>query len=162
MAYLYQLDRFKLAQDHEFQSAVRELGAGRKRGHWVWYIFPQLRGLGHSPMSDYYGLDGIGEAEAYLRDPLLRSRLLEATRAVHEQIVGRQARVEDLMGSPIDAMKLVSSLTLFERAARCRDVLDDTQLDDLGAMAAAILDRASTQGFPPCAFTLQGVQKRRR
>src|SRR5262245_13082134 len=89
---------------------------GRKRGHWIWYVFPQLAGLGHSSMSQIYGIDGIAEAEAYVRDPVLRGRLLTITLAVAAQL-RRGVSIESLMSSSIDAAKLISSMTLFGAVA---------------------------------------------
>ncbi len=82
---MFDLDRFKRAQEQPvdgFDTALSELQAGRKRSHWIWYIFPQLAGLGHSSMAVRYGLLGTAEAAAYLRDPVLRERLLAVTNAV--------------------------------------------------------------------------------
>ncbi len=105
----YDLERFKQAQSADFDQAVAELRAGRKQGHWIWYVFPQLRGLGRSPSAMRYGLDGIGEACAYLHDSLLRQRYSEVLSIVHSQLTERKTSVETLMGSWIDAKKLVSS-----------------------------------------------------
>src|SRR6187401_3720923 len=79
------LNRFIEAQNAArsgFDAALSELRAGQKRSHWIWYVFPQLRGLGSSPMADFYGIAGAAEAAAYLRDPLLGERLSEITRAL--------------------------------------------------------------------------------
>ena len=92
--------------------ALAELRAGRKQGHWIWYVFPQLAGLGHSSMTQAFGIRGREEAVAYLRDPILRAHLCEAVEVVRDQLAGpRQARIDELLGSHIDALKLVSSLT---------------------------------------------------
>src|SRR5262245_56491631 len=93
------LQRFKDAQEQRgsgFEAALFEIQSGRKTGHWIWYVFPQLSGLGHSAMAQTYGINDIGEAEAYLRDPLLRGRLLTITLAVAEQLV-RRVSLESLM-----------------------------------------------------------------
>src|SRR3954469_25927817 len=92
--------------------ALSELRAGQKRSHWIWYVFPQLRGLGHSPIAEFYGLEDLDEAEAYLRDPILYGRLLTAAAATLEQ-VRAGVRLVTLMGSDVDVLKLVSSMTLF-------------------------------------------------
>ena len=100
------LQRFTDAQDQAvsgFQSALSEIHAGGKRSHWIWYVFPQLSGMGHSAASRAYGLDGVEEAEEYLRDPLLRSRLLTIASAVAEQLAGKRVTLLHLMGSSIDA-----------------------------------------------------------
>jgi uncharacterized protein (DUF1810 family) len=126
-----------------FAQAIGELRAGAKRSHWIWYIFPQLAGLGSSPMAEMYALRGVEEAEAYLRDPVLRERLLAAMNAVR----GHASSLRTLMGSQIDALKLVSSMTLFREVAR--RVKDD----DVRDAADAILSAAGRQGFPECEFT---------
>ena len=90
---------------------MKPIKAGRKRSHWIWYIFPQLKGLGRSGMATFYGIDGIGEATAYLADDDLRARLIEINEALFELDESDPVRV---MGG-IDAMKLRSSLTLFSR-----------------------------------------------
>jgi uncharacterized protein (DUF1810 family) len=111
----YDLERFKTAQDDggTYEAAVAELRAGRKTGHWMWFIFPQVAGLGQSPMSRTYAISSLPEAQAYLADPVLGSRLIESTRIL-TQLSGRTA--QDVFGAT-DAMKLRSSMTLFARAA---------------------------------------------
>ena len=140
----FDLDRFTQAQARDFEQARRELDEGRKRSHWIWYIFPQLAGLGNSPMAEEYGLDGAGEATAYLQDHVLRDRLLCVMDAVRRQPVP----LRTLMGSQIDALKLVSSMTLFREVARRAGD------DEVAAGAAEILETAKRQGLPECAFTL--------
>ena len=107
------LDRFVTAQEGTYPSALAELRRGRKTSHWMWFVFPQIRGLGHSPTAQRYALDGVTEARAYLAHPVLGPRLLEATRAVLDS--GETDPVRLLGG--IDALKLRSSMTLFEAAA---------------------------------------------
>ncbi len=106
--------RFLDAQDEggTFDRAVTELAAGAKRSHWMWFVFPQLRGLGSSPTADHFGLDGVDEAATYLAHPVLGARLRQATDAVLGN--GRDDAVA-LLGA-VDAMKLRSSMTLFARA----------------------------------------------
>jgi uncharacterized protein (DUF1810 family) len=148
----FELDRFKRAQDGPagFGAALAELEAGRKRSHWIWYIFPQLAGLGQSSAAIHYGLQGVDEARAYVSDPVLRDRLLRVTAAVLAQLQrGSPPRLADVMGSEIDALKLVSSMTLFREVARR---VDDR---DLAAKADAILEAAKSQGYPECEFTLR-------
>jgi len=155
------LDRFRQAQDSDdqgFDDALAELRAGRKTSHWIWYVFPQLRGLGRSPMATRYGLDGPEEATAYLRDPVLAPRLLTAVAAARAQLAPAgarpAARIETLMGSHIDALKLVSSMTLFARVARAAHAADPRpELGALADHADAILAAALGQGFKRCAFT---------
>lgn len=106
------LDRFVTAQsgDMGYDTALQEIQAGHKRSHWIWYIFPQLRSLGHSPRAIAYGIIDRAEAIAYLEHPLLSKRLREITRALLQQ---PNTCAEELMGSNIDARKLQSSMTLF-------------------------------------------------
>ena len=153
------LDRFKKAQDSDTEglaAALSELEAGQKRSHWIWYIFPQLAGLGTSPMAVRFGVQGAAEATAYLRDPILRDRLLAVTVLVARQLRRRPApALESVMGSTIDAVKLVSSLTLFGEIARRLDHTEpSTSLRSLAASADDVLDAAARQGYEPCAFTL--------
>ncbi|WP_460096468.1 DUF1810 domain-containing protein [Pseudomonas sp. S3_C01] len=106
------LERFIQAQASTYEHALLELRRGRKEGHWMWFIFPQLRGLGVSENATYYGLCGIDEARDYLQHPLLGPRLKRATRAVLDSGVA----LEKLLGT-IDAMKFASCMTLFAAAA---------------------------------------------
>ncbi len=105
----YNLTRFVQAQGRDYEQALAEIRAGQKRSHWMWYIFPQFKGLGSSPTSMHYAINSAGEAAAYLAHPLLGPRLLEcAESALH--IADRSALA--IFGSP-DDMKLRSSATLF-------------------------------------------------
>lgn len=108
------LDRFLVAQSADYATALAELRRGRKESHWIWYVLPQLRGLGVSSMSREYGISDLSEARAYLEHPVLGPRLRECVRAIcaHEG-----ASAVDILGS-IDALKFRSSLTLFAAAAR--------------------------------------------
>ena len=110
----HDLARFVTAQDagDTYHHALRELSAGRKQSHWMWFVFPQIAGLGHSPTSRRYAIASLDEAIAYLRHPLLGPRLLACVAAL-SQLEGRSA--EQVFGS-IDAQKLRSSMTLFLRA----------------------------------------------
>jgi uncharacterized protein (DUF1810 family) len=121
------LERFVAAQDSggSYQQALAELRAGRKRSHWIWYVFPQLKGLGMSPTSQHFGIDGLSEAKAYLAHPVLGPRLLECARTLLDLEESDPAAI---FGS-LDAMKVRSSMTLFARA-------DPTQ-----PVFAAVLDR---------------------
>ena len=108
----YDLDRFHKAQDMDYGQALSEIKSGRKRSHWMWYIFSQLKGLGSSPMAERFGLDGLGEAKAYLADPVLRERLLEISGALLQL---ESSNALEVMGYP-DNLKLLSSMTLFSAA----------------------------------------------
>jgi len=107
------LERFVAAQEGIYQQVVSELSAGRKRTHWMWFIFPQLAGLGYSAMAQRYALGGLDEARAYLAHPLLGARLRECCALV---LAVQGATVHGIFGSP-DNMKFHSSLTLFSQAA---------------------------------------------
>jgi uncharacterized protein (DUF1810 family) len=151
----FDLSRFIAAQDSgAFDAALAELRRGRKESHWIWFVFPQLRGLGSSPPAVKYGLDGVAEAEAYLQHPVLRARLLEAADVVRTQL-RRGIPIGGLMGSGIDTLKLVSSMTLFEHVARAAgDAPDPTgQLRALADAATEILGTAEAQGCSRCQFT---------
>ncbi len=105
----FNLRRFVLAQEATYETALAEIRSGKKVSHWMWYIFPQLKGLGYSAMSQKYGISGLEEAQAYLEHPILDPRLITISEAVL-QIKGKTAL--DIFGS-IDEMKLKSCATLF-------------------------------------------------
>jgi len=107
------LQRFVQAQMGTYEGALRELRGGRKTGHWIWFIFPQIAGLGRSDVSRYYAIASLAEARAYLAHPVLGSRLRECASALLS-VPGRTA--EQILGG-IDALKVRSSMTLFHRAA---------------------------------------------
>lgn len=104
--------RFVDAQAQVYETALRELQTGRKRGHWMWYIFPQLRGLGISSTSNFYGIESKREAEDYLGHMLLGPRLIECVETVN----GLENRSAEIILGSTDALKLRSSATLFEIA----------------------------------------------
>lgn len=107
------LERFIAAQGGVYDQALRELRAGAKRSHWMWFVFPQLVGLGHSATARLYGIADMREAQAYLADPVLGPRLAECTDAMLGW-AGRLTAVEIL--GHVDALKFASSMTLFEAA----------------------------------------------
>ena len=109
----FNLQRFVDAQATAYRQVCEELRAGRKRSHWIWFIFPQIRGLGHSEMAQHYGVSSREEAEAYLAHPVLGARLRECTRLVVE-VEGRS--VDQIFGDP-DNLKFRSSMSLFASAA---------------------------------------------
>ena len=113
----FNLERFRKAQERDYQQAISELRAGRKRTHWIWYIFPQVDGLGFSSTARFYAISGIEEARAYLADPVLGARLLECTNVLLELHSNDPTAV---LGYP-DDLKVRSSLTLFEAAAQDDD-----------------------------------------
>jgi uncharacterized protein (DUF1810 family) len=110
----YNLRRFIEAQDDDFDTALEELRAGSKESHWMWFIFPQLAGLGRSPTAQYYAISSLDEARAYLAHPVLGPRLRQCLGAL-SQWAGK--RTPDEILGPVDATKLRSCLTLFEAAA---------------------------------------------
>ena len=111
----YDLERFLTAQASIYEDALEEIRSGRKCGHWIWYIFPQQKGLGHSYNSEYYGLEGTDEARAYLAHPVLGERLREISKAllIHE---GKKD-IDSIMGSNIDVLKLQTCMNLFNRVS---------------------------------------------
>jgi uncharacterized protein (DUF1810 family) len=111
----YDLSRFLTAQERVYDDVIAELRRGRKTGHWMWFVFPQLAGLGRSEMSRHYAIASLNEARAYLAHPVLGARLRECANVLLAVPAGSSA--EDIFGS-VDAVKLRSSMTLFHRAAR--------------------------------------------
>ena len=111
MSDLHNLQRFLDAQDGIYEMALAELCAGAKRSHWMWFVFPQLRGLGLSPTARYYAIASLDEASAYLIHPVLGARLRESV----EALLPWEGRPADQILGSVDAMKLRSSLTLFHR-----------------------------------------------
>lgn len=107
------LTRFHTAQERDYDRALSEIRSGHKRSHWIWYIFPQIAGMGYSSTSKYYAIVDFNEAVAYWNDPVLRARLLEISRALLEL---KSNDAEEVMGWP-DDMKLRSCMTLFAEVA---------------------------------------------
>ena len=114
----YNLERFREAQKDDYETALEEIRSGMKLTHWIWYIFPQLKELSYSSTARYYGIDGRGEAEAYLKDDVLRGRLIEISEAL---LSLDSSDPEEVMGYP-DNLKLRSCMTLFEYIAPGIDV----------------------------------------
>ena len=117
---LHDLQRFVTAQEGSYDRALAELRRGRKTSHWMWFVFPQVQGLGRSPVARRFAISGLAEARAYLDHPLLGGRLRECTRvlldlATAEDGAGRRPDAGALLGE-LDAVKLRSSMTLFARA----------------------------------------------
>jgi uncharacterized protein (DUF1810 family) len=143
----FDLQRFVEAQEGVYASVLRELRAGRKTTHWIWFIFPQLAGLGRSEMSLRYGIASLDEARAYLDHPVLGPRLRECVGAV---LATSDKTADQIFGS-LDAMKVRSSMTLFHRAAPDEplfaEVLDRFYADRADAATDAMLgsDRIAPQ-----------------
>jgi len=133
----YQLERFVRAQDSggTYQQAVAELRAGRKASHWMWFIFPQVAGLGFSSMSQRYAISGLAEARAYLRHPVLGPRLAECARILADA----DGSTADAIVGPVDALKLRSSMTLFAAAAPDEPVFNEV----LAKYFASVPDEAT-------------------
>jgi uncharacterized protein (DUF1810 family) len=109
----YNLSRFVSAQDTVYESVLAELQRGRKSGHWMWFIFPQVQGLGHSGLAQRYAISGLEEARAYLQHAVLGPRLRECTELV---VAIEESSIEEIFGYP-DDLKFRSSMTLFNLAA---------------------------------------------
>lgn len=107
------LDRFLVAQEHSYDTALREIRAGRKRSHWMWYIFPQIAGLGMSYTAQLYSIQNISEARDYIAHPVLGARLIEISRAL---LTLDSSDATAVMGYP-DDLKLCSCMTLFKQVS---------------------------------------------
>jgi uncharacterized protein (DUF1810 family) len=121
---IYDLQRFVEAQDRTYQSVLDELRVGQKRGHWMWYIFPQIKGLGVSAMAQKYAISSQEEARAYSEHPILGSRLRECTRLVMNV---EERSVKQIFGYP-DNLKFRSCMTLFEYSAANNSIFQDALL----------------------------------
>lgn len=118
----FTLDRFRSAQESGYETALREIQSGRKQSHWIWFIFPQIRGLGRSAVAQYYEIQSREEAAAYWNDPVLSCRLAE----ISGELLKLEGSIEEIMGFP-DNLKLRSCMTLFYLVSGERvfkDVLD--------------------------------------
>jgi uncharacterized protein (DUF1810 family) len=132
------LERFVEAQEPIIERVFAELRAGRKASHWMWFVFPQIQGLGHSPMAQRFAIASRAEAESYLRHPILGPRLRECTRLVNE-VAGRS--IEEIFGYP-DYLKFRSSMTLFAHATADNQVFVDAVCKYFGgAYDSLTLDR---------------------
>lgn len=121
----HDLARFLAAQVPLIDAVTAELRAGRKRTHWMWFVFPQMRGLGTSPMAERYGIASLAEARAYLAHPILGPRL----RASTEAVLAHAGTAVDAILGPVDALKFRSSMTLFAHAAMEDDGVFERALD---------------------------------
>lgn len=142
------LARFRDGYARDLNRALAEIDAGRKRSHWMWFIFPQVAGLGSSSTAAHYAIRDRAEAEVFLADPILGPGYRRLVDAVWGQVIGGDVTIRALFGRP-DDQKLVSSLTLFGGIASSFGddwVLTNTQITEL-------LDRAESQGLARCATT---------
>lgn len=139
---LYDLNRFVKAQASDYARALAEIRQGKKRSHWMWYIFPQFAGLGFSATSQHYAIKSLAEAEAYLQHPILGARLVECAKAML-QVNGRSAY--EILGSP-DDMKLRSCATLFAQVSPAGSVfhqlLDQYFQGELDARTLELIGRS--------------------
>jgi len=133
----FYLNRFVDAQKTSYADALSEIRSGQKRSHWIWYIFPQLKGLGFSSMSQTYGLANIAEARAYLADPILGQRLRESV----EAMLAHESLDANLILGELDAMKFRSCLTLFSFA----DPTDRLFIDALDRFFAGTRDTTTIE-----------------
>lgn len=151
------LERFHRAQADEwsgYATALAEMRHGRKESHWIWYIFPQIAGLGRSSMAQDYALRDLNETLDYLRDPVLQERYAEITNVVAEQLT-KGTSVTFLMGGSIDAQKLASSITLFRAAAsRLASIESNSPFQSLAESCERVLQHFEAQGYAPCQYTL--------
>lgn len=150
------LARFESAQEQQpWTRALGELEQGAKRTHWIWWVFPQLAALGSSNQAQYFGLDGIEEAEAYLRAEVLAGRLVDCLDAL---LKNRGRGLVTVMGGnaswDVDTLKLVSCATLFREASVRTERADVLQRCD------AVLAWAFEEGYPPCVRTLELLRGR--
>lgn len=117
----FNLSRFVRAQNTMYERALEEVRQGQKRSHWMWFIFPQLLGLGSSEMAREYGISGLDEARAYLEHPVLGKRIKEITQALMKH---RNKKAAEIFGYP-DDLKLHSSLTLFNAASEAENIFEN-------------------------------------
>ena len=151
------LHRFKEAQDEVdfgFECALAEIRGGEKTSHWIWYIFPQIAGLGRSSTAQEYALRDVAEACDFLRDATLRERLITITTAAAAQLQ-KGVPLEQLMGGETDSSKLVSCMTLFQIVAGKADIAgENPEFANLKRFCGEVLLAAETQGFPRCQHTI--------
>ena len=143
MADAYDLERFVTAQNAggTYAHAVEELRRGHKTSHWMWFVFPQIAGLGQSQMSRTYAISSLDEAKAYLRHPVLGPRLVECARLV---ATSHASTAEQIFGA-IDTLKLRSSMTLFRRAAPSEAVFSQVLDRYFGGVPDAATDQATDE-----------------
>ena len=118
------VERFLAPQESYYDEALKEIKFGYKSEHWIWWIFPQMRGLGFSPLSQKYGIESLYEAHAYLEHPVLKKRLMEITHTLLTDAYDVNTDIEEILG-PVDAMKVKSCMTLFD-VVNPHDIFEDT------------------------------------
>jgi len=132
----YDLERFVVEQERVYDRVLAELRQGRKTGHWIWFVFPQLAGLGFSDMSRRFGIASLDEARAYLAHPVLGARLRECAGIV---LATRGRTAEEVFG-PLDSLKVRSCMTLFHRAAPEEPVFAEVLARCYGGVADGVTD----------------------
>ncbi|MCD9625289.1 DUF1810 domain-containing protein [Rhabdothermincola salaria] len=155
------LSRFVDEHRRTFAGALAEIEGGRKTGHWMWFVFPQVDGLGSSHTARSYAIRSPAEAEAFLLHPILGPNYRTITRAVWKRTVGEGQELRSLLGTP-DDLKLLSSLTLFGQVAGRMVRRGDGDVDELEALvaqAAEICDHAAQSGYAPCETTLSFLER---
>ena len=152
------LSRFLIAQDRKsvsgktlFEQAISELEAGRKRSHWIWFIFPQCEGLGLSQMAVEFSLD-VSEAEEYLKHPILSERYLQALKAVEKTAGKEKDSLLNLFQSKVDVLKFVSSATLFHIIST-KSAEENEIVKEVNALTIKLLKVAVDEGEEPCGLT---------
>ncbi len=154
------LNRFLNAQDRgdpaSLETALSELRLGTKQEHWIWYVFPQLQGLGHSPHAHYYGIHGLSEAADYLRNPLLRERyqLCLSEMLIH---LRNGTKLRSILGST-DSLKAISSMTLFQVVLKRSGTQDQRSVPELLLMMEEFFMLISRDGYRPCQATLHCLE----
>ena len=149
----HDVERFIEPVTQHLAAALREISAGEKETHWMWFMFPQLRMLGHSDTAKYYGLTDVDDACQFLRHPVLGPTFEQLVEATYKVIVEQGGNISRVFGFP-DDLKLMSSLTLFERAA----IAEQRTL--LAERCAAIIAAGVEQGLSPCSTTLAAMDGR--
>jgi uncharacterized protein (DUF1810 family) len=154
------LTRFLNAQDRgdpaSLETALSELRLGTKQEHWIWYVFPQLRGLGHSPHAHYYGIQGLSEAADYLRNPLLRERYQLCLSEILTHLRSG-TKLRTILGST-DSLKAISSITLFQVMLKRSGTQDQRLASELLLMMEEFFVLISHDGDRPCQATLHCLE----
>lgn len=155
-----QLQRFLDAQAHgdpdPYSAALDELVAGKKKTHWIWYVFPQLRGLGSSSHAEFYGIADKEEAIAYLQDPILAERYRACLDVIMRHLRQGQ-RLEAILG-PVDALKTISSVTLFRHLLQAEPALTQTGPATFLPLMDDFFELLSRDGNQPCERTLHALR----
>lgn len=160
------LGRFHEAQDDStggYRQAFSEIQSGRKKSHWIWYIFPQLEHLGQSPSAKLYGIADFNEACDYLKDPILFKRYFELVKLTEEKL--ENTPLANLMGGYPDDLKFISSLTLFQSASKYLSSKEkdfQREYNDLYETCARVFEQIAQQGYTPCQQTELFIERELR